>query len=63
MSAPSPLIVGPQTDQTLTTSLLDFVWNKPSTGYKQLLTVTAAPKATSLTISNPSFRTMPTKTR
>ena len=42
MSAPSPLIVGTQTDETLTTSLLDYVWNKPTTGYKQLLGVTGA---------------------
>ena len=42
MSAPSPLIVGTQTDESLTTSLLGFVWNKPTAGYKQLLGVTAA---------------------
>ena len=34
-SEPTPLILGKQTDETLTASLLAFVWDKPADGWKK----------------------------
>ena len=36
-SEPTPLILGKQTDESLTQSLLAFVWNKPADGWKKLM--------------------------
>ena len=36
------LIIGHQTDESLTTSLLDFVWKGPTDGYKKLLGICLA---------------------
>jgi Ni/Fe-hydrogenase subunit HybB-like protein len=33
----TPLIIGKQTDEDLTKSLLDFVWNKPTDGWKKMM--------------------------